>query len=62
MKLSKTNIVLIVVLSVIVVAGVAVAVIMLCGRTEDNREEVAVPEPVVEMRFGFPVDQWTITD
>lgn len=62
MKLSKTNIVLIVVLSVIVAAGVAVAVIMLCGRTEDNREEVAVPEPVVEMRFGFPVDQWTITD
>lgn len=62
MKLSKTNIVLIVVLSVIVVAGIAVAVIMLCGRTEDNREEVAVPEPVVEMRFGFPVDQWTITD
>ena len=62
MKLSKTNIVLIVVLSVIVAAGVAVAVIMFCSRTEEDREDVAVQEPVVEMRFGFPADQWTITD
>ncbi len=62
MKLSKTNIVLIVVLSVIVAVGVAVAVIMFCGRAEEDREDVAVQEPVVEMRFGFPADQWTITD
>lgn len=62
MKLSKTNIVLIVVLSVIVVAGVAVAVIMFCGKAEDDRVEVPVEEPDVETRFGFPVDDWKITD
>lgn len=62
MKLSKTNIVLIVVLSVIVVAGVAVAVIMFCGKPEDDRVEVPVEEPIVETRFGFPVDDWKITN
>ncbi|MBO7481706.1 MAG: peptidoglycan DD-metalloendopeptidase family protein [Bacteroidales bacterium] len=61
MKLSKTNIVLIVVLSVIVAAGVAVAVIMFCGRTNEDREAVPVEEPDVETRFGFPVDDWKIT-
>lgn len=62
MKLSKTNIVLIVVLSVIVAAGVAVAVIMFCGKPEDDRVEVPEEEPEVETRFGFPVADWTITD
>ncbi|MBR5983320.1 MAG: peptidoglycan DD-metalloendopeptidase family protein [Bacteroidales bacterium] len=61
MKLSKTNIVLIVVLSLIVVAGIAIAVIMFCGKTEDDRVEVPEEEPV-EMRFGFPVYDWKITN
>ena len=61
MKLSKTNIVLIIVLSLIVVAGIAIAVIMFCGKADDDREVVPVAEPEVEIRFGFPVDDWKIT-